>query len=321
MNTLKCLTVLLTAWMLATGPALATLTATVSPGYTFSTGETPTTAKLNLLAQPTITISGSVDGSTGLTAGSVTGNLLADSVPDGVSLGWNGSSPRALYVITLGLVDNQGGIIASNNYLRLLVDTNYFQLSTNTIAGASTPPGTNRLTLVAGSLKDTNISASAAIQVSKLSFANTNLTGQTKLLVSDTNDVPVVANFGPGLQLTNASGTNLTVILQSFTSPLYTISTGVIGNQAHGWTNAPQFVRWVLVCQATNASYAVGDEVDVNYFTGNNAPSGLFTGGANSTNVFLIYSGGTPSYPNKLTGATTSTAFGSNWKAKCYARP
>jgi hypothetical protein len=68
--------------MLAAGPALATLTATVSPGYQFSANERPTTATLNLLATPTITIFGTVDGSTGLTPGSVTGTMLADSVSD-----------------------------------------------------------------------------------------------------------------------------------------------------------------------------------------------------------------------------------------------
>jgi hypothetical protein len=79
---MKIFLAILCSLLLAAMPALATLTATVSPGYQFSANERPTTSTLNLLATPTITIFGTVDGSTGLTPGSVTGTMLADSVSD-----------------------------------------------------------------------------------------------------------------------------------------------------------------------------------------------------------------------------------------------
>ena len=103
MNTKQILSGLLILLLVAPQAALATLTATVSPGYQLSPGETPTYAKLNQLGQPSILISGTVDGTTGLTAGSVYGNLLADSVPDGISLNYNSASPRQLQVRTNGV--------------------------------------------------------------------------------------------------------------------------------------------------------------------------------------------------------------------------
>lgn len=103
MKTIKILTVVLLSWCMAVLPVLATLTATVTPGYTFSANERPTVGTLNELGFPTVLISGTVDGSTGLTAGSVAGNLLADSVPDGVTLNYNGGAPRQLQILPGGV--------------------------------------------------------------------------------------------------------------------------------------------------------------------------------------------------------------------------
>lgn len=83
--------------------AFGDLTVTVVPGYQFGANELPTTDHLNLLGEPTISVTGTLDGSTSLSAGSVNGTLLADSVVDGITIGYNASVPRALRVLAAGI--------------------------------------------------------------------------------------------------------------------------------------------------------------------------------------------------------------------------
>src|SRR5258708_37416 len=104
----------LSAFQLFNFFALATLTVTITPGYEYRVLTGPRAATLTVPGTPTATITGTVDGSTGLSAGSVSGTLLADSVPDGVTLHYNGASPRQLAVLSTGLFDGSGGITASN---------------------------------------------------------------------------------------------------------------------------------------------------------------------------------------------------------------
>src|SRR5271170_2034022 len=96
-------------------PARAQLTVTVIPGYQLGPLETPTTATLNALATPTITISGTIGGTNNVTlaAGSVSGLYLANSVPDGITVVWNASSPRQLSVGTNN-PGTTGGITDTN---------------------------------------------------------------------------------------------------------------------------------------------------------------------------------------------------------------
>lgn len=84
---MKIFFAILCSLLLAGGPVWATLTARVTPGYQFSDSERPTTSTLNALATPTITIYGTVDGSTGLTPDSVTGDMLSSSVADSGNAG------------------------------------------------------------------------------------------------------------------------------------------------------------------------------------------------------------------------------------------
>lgn len=103
MKLLKSVVAMVCITLLAIWPVLANLVATVDPGWTFQPDEVPTLDHLNLLGQPTITVTGTLDGSTSLAAGSVNGILLADSVPDGVTIGFNGSVPRALQTLGAGI--------------------------------------------------------------------------------------------------------------------------------------------------------------------------------------------------------------------------
>lgn len=74
------------------------VTTTVIPGYTLADGETVTTAKLNLLARPSVTVTGALDGDTPVTIGdnSITGIKLvgsgADAVCDEVTIEQDGDS-------------------------------------------------------------------------------------------------------------------------------------------------------------------------------------------------------------------------------------
>lgn len=105
-------------WVLIMGlvelvpPTFGSLTVTVAPGYVFGPAEVPTINTLNLLGQPTIGISGTLDGTTSLAAGTVTGILLADSVPDGITIGFNGAVPRQLQTLGIGIARN--GLIQTN---------------------------------------------------------------------------------------------------------------------------------------------------------------------------------------------------------------
>ena len=112
MKTIKTIGMLIFITILACWPVLANLTVTVQPGYTFGAGEVPTIDKLNQLGEPTIGVTGTLDGSTSLAAGTVTGILLADSVPDSVTIGYNASLPRQLQVLGAGVAG--WGLIQSN---------------------------------------------------------------------------------------------------------------------------------------------------------------------------------------------------------------
>ena len=310
---------------------MATLTARVTPGYQFSASERPTTATLNLLATPTITIYGTVDGTTGLTPGSVTGSMLADSVRDGTSYGgtldWvTISGGRALQVQAAGLVNTNSGIIPiATTILKVYADTNYFTLATNSIARTNSTTGsaTNWLTLRAGTLTDTNFAA-ASVKPNKLTPDTTN--NATGWLVFS-NGIGTVVNFPSGWALSN-NGTNTTLAGTNtlFTSPLFTLPTAagcVTSNTAHGLaiTNPPSMVRWVLVCQTNDCGYLAGDEVDVAGFSNTSDYRPTFSGGGSTNYVFLAQAQQLQAVNNKLTGARDTTLVPARWKAKCYAAP
>lgn len=323
---MKLIVSILIILLLAIGPASAVLTARVTPGYTFSSTERPTYSTLNLLGTPTITIFGTVDGSTGLTPGSVTGTMLADSVPDGTSYGstlaWiTISGGRALQVQAAGLVTNTSPIYAQDNSFRLRVDTNQFTIGTNS-------PGTTNglpwvaVTLKAGTLTQSNLSASANIQRSQLASLGTN-----QFLIGNAAGVNTNGNFNTNDFTLVDNGTNgIEVKRKFFTSSLFTLplSGGVVtSNTAHGLglTNAPRTVRWVLVCQTNDCGYLVGDEVDVAGFFNTANVGATFSGGASSNLVFLAQRAQLQAVMNKVTGSYDSTLVPASWKAKCYAAP
>lgn len=288
-----------TAALMLPPMAWATLSAVVTSGYTFGPNEVPTIVTLNELGEPTIQIIGTVDGSTGLTPGSVTGTLLADSVPDGVTLTYNGASPRQLMIAQQGVAANQiavlalgAGLLGGNGTAVFLnVDPNYFQLVTNSIANTNSISPTNDinnvpwLTFVPLSLTDTNVSLTAGVKVTKLQSGGTN-----SILASSpgaTNQWeaqgPEFVNTPPTFTFlaTNISGgtTNVTTNNGPWNFHLLTITTNIVLNNAlttyqifHGFGAIPTVVKgWVGVYGTNVITTNVIAGVSTNIVT--NAPN------------------------------------------------
>ena len=320
--------------------AFADLTAVVTPGYQFPLDGSvaPTFQDLNLLGMPSIQILGTVGGSNIIAPGSLTGVSLSDTLVDGTTMQWNSASPRQLAVKPGGLAG--WGLLGTGTNLTLYLDTNEFQLATNSIdntntfttpsVGNSTAPAF-WLTLQPQSLLDTNISPNAFIQTSKFQQYSNSIS------VGTNGDRGSTVWLGPSFAVASGAtnvhnGTNIAgaqLQLNTFASQLFSFFTiGTGANVAHGLTNAtgaltPVFVRWVIVNEtADNSGYFPPDEVSVDSLVDQTISGGSdFTWGANQTNVFIIRrSSDTLAIYNKTNGAVTTLNTG-NWQFKCYARP
>lgn len=116
--------------------ALGQLTTTVQPGYSFAPGERVTAEKLNKLGQPTVGVAGTVSGTVGLAADSVTGTHLSSTVVDGITTEFNGSSPRAIKVKTSGIKGD--GLVVDGNTLDVDVDGTSIKIVDNKLTLGST---------------------------------------------------------------------------------------------------------------------------------------------------------------------------------------
>lgn len=143
----KTLGVVLTILVMSTVWCQAQLTATVRPGYIFSAGERPTVDSLNQLGTPSIAISGTISGTVGLTAQSVTGTHLANSVVDGATTDFNGSTPRAIIVKNAGVGKTQ---LATNAFLRGISGGAGTSASVNVDTNSITIDGSNQLCIATG---------------------------------------------------------------------------------------------------------------------------------------------------------------------------
>jgi hypothetical protein len=283
--------------LLTTTAAKADLTAEVLPGYTFGTSERPTTSTLNRLGLPTIRITGTVGGTNaGISAGSITGTMLSDSTVDATTIYFNGSRQIAVIPYSVGTNSLSNNICGfgltggNGSQLSVTYDTNYFTVGTTNLNS-----GTNGLTLLPGLFAV--ISNSYWLQTN--TFTTTNIT----ITAGATYDAPHF--LGP--LVTNIAGIN------SFT------------NAPLGWN--PRSVRWVLVCVTAHSGYAVGDEISVESVAGRDddqyhSPYPLFTGGANSTNVFITCNVATTDSKIMTKGAASAGTWqDTKWKLKCYASP
>ncbi len=279
------------ALMVGARGAGAQITATVTPGYTFSPNEIPTTVKLNQLGTPSITIAGTVSGTVGLAAKSVNGSHMVDGFVDGTTIDFNGSSPRAIEV-------KAGGIGAT----QLAAAALGFGLA----GGAGTAAFVNTPSLI-----DTNtVTTNAAGQFTLASHQASSVIGQ------GASGGPTNLTLSPQFLVSGGvvSITNFTSSLQSLPG-----SAGVVANIAHGLGGTPVMVRWVLVCQTAELGYSIGDEIDAAGMERLDNVGVMYTWGASTTNVWLLQVTGAPATLNKSTAAGGAITIG-NWKAKCYAR-
>jgi hypothetical protein len=272
--------------------ALADLSAHVTPGYTLSSGERATTDKLNRMANPTITISGTIGGTNaGLAAGSINGTHLSDATVDGTNIIFN--SARQLSILSGGVLGTQIGAALAGDGLGGGSGTNLF-IKTDPAAGIITTNDTLTLSNVPPGLL--NVTSNYVV-------------------VGPTN------NRGQAISITafHALAGN------GFVSAEYTIAAGQIANTNHGLGITPGSLRWVLVCKTYDPTgYVVGDEINIRSLYSGGSDNFMWADGANATNVFLACQDDVLSnlkMINKTNGNKDSTFVYPRWKAKCYARP
>lgn len=124
---------------------------------------------------------------------------------------------------------------------------------------------------------------------------------------------------------------------QSYTTTPFNFTYGFMTNLAHGLSNTPQVVRWVLRCTAAEvqSGFNVGDEVDVAgvQMARTNGPatfqyfSPAFTSGANSSNVWIHCATNADTYlanayvlVSTNNGPNSIRLTNSDWQLKAYAK-
>lgn len=268
--------------------ARAEITATVYPGYQFNSTERPTTSTLNLLGRPTISITGTLGGTNvSLGAGTVSGTMLMDSVA-GSNLTYNGATPRGLVIQDSGVSINQINVAIAGDGL----------------GGGGGFPLSNKVDNVRIKIISDVVSFSVT--------TNTLVGGGANNLLA----------LGAGLAISGGTifVTNLPAAsLSAFSSIEYSLSSGQIADTNHSLGSTPRFLNWVMICKTSDNGYAVGDEVPVSAVQ-NSTGDPSFVGGANATNVFIVFASSGASIRNKSTGnlGTITTA---RWNTKCYAAP
>lgn len=319
---------------LALLPARGVLTVIIHPGYTFSSDENPTTDTLNQLGEPTAEISGTVDGSTGLTAGSVSGTLLSDDVPDGVTLDYNGSVPRQIEIMAQGVFTNN---LNTNDWLwplaqdtlasrvQLHFDPIVFRADTNDPNGLALNYDPHYFTTNSAAMITTNADSSTRTNAAGLTLhfpTNTLALCQTNGVTTNAFLMPYFALSQQTNIVNGATNAGPTLTPNTFTSAelTFTDGAGVVEDIPHGLKTTPVYVSWVFVCKTNDNGYHVGDEVNINGSVNNSSSKPNFVYGANSTNVFLVrYVNNATHLYNKIGGSEFSP--GVEWKLKCYARP
>lgn len=280
-------------WLLPS--AFADLSAVVQPGYVFGPLERPSTSTLNRLGNPTITITGTIGGTNaGIAAGAINGTHFSDTVVDGTNITFNGASPRALKIVDAGV-----------NVTQISED-----IAGDGLGGGS---GTNLFLQL-----DTNASPGLALTDDRLVLTNIppfrlNVTSNY-VVVGTTNDTGLAMPLSAfaGLLFTNGG----------FTTAEFALASGQITDSAHGLSNTPSLLTWVLVCQTNEFGYSIGDEIPTVQVTrSDGGASAVFAGGCNSTNLFMAVRDHTLMRTlNKTTGAVADLT-PARWKLKGYVRP
>ena len=278
--------------------ARAELTATVYPGYTLSANERPTTAILNLLARPTVTVSGTLGGTNvGLAANSVSGAMLMTSVVDDN---------------TIEFFDNSG-VTAMR--------VKAYNIGTNVI-------GTNIAGLGLGGGNGFALS-------NKTDNATITITNDVLTLMSNlspvyvtwvTNTVLGASTHGTNAQIALSSDFILTTNTLSlrpstFTSAEYYFNAaGTLFNTNHSLTTTPTKVRAVLVCKTNDLDWTAGQEVGLEsvYNSGGGSP---FNVAVNTTHLAVTANAGFNSHAMINTSGNGVNITTVRWRIKVYASP
>lgn len=280
----------------------AQLTVSVTPGYRFNSSENITLSKLNSLGQPTVSVAGTVTGSS-LAAGGVDAIHITTNATDRVTIlgGYDGTSDTRLRVSydTNTMAVNAAGLGVKSNSVTAT------QLATSAVGAAQ---------LATNSVSAYHLATNFAIALTNLPTGVTN-----RMLWADTNGQWQLLTVGPGLVITNntLTPTNNT----TFVSGEYPLATGRTATN-HTLGALPATVDWVLVCKTNDVGYTAGEEIPIRSFSDANA-SAFATGGASSTNVFFVMS--TPASTLYVVNGTNGTAnanpTAARWRVKCYAKP
>lgn len=305
---------LMLLWSVVCGPwsAVGQLTTTVYPGYTLQPGERITIDKLNLMASPTVVVSGSSTGMV-IAAGSITAASITTNAFDQVTItgGWDGSAATTVVVNyetnALGVVAGKlgvktngiGTVQLATNFLR-----NYHFLtnwpddltvnSTVTVNTSTTDVHTNFFLLTAASL-------------------NVGTNG------SPTNTTLALTSIGA--ITASATFSNAVVSNGLFTTAEYQLFEGRISTN-HNLGVVPTWVRWVMVCKTNDVGYAAGEEIGVDGAGDSDQSSARqFVQGASSTALFLIMQDANVYINNGTNGDATTLLTEERWRVKGYAKP
>lgn len=128
----------------------------------------------------------------------------------------------------------------------------------------------------------------------------------------------------------------VTNVYPGYTTPAFNFTFGFVTNIAHGLSNTPTLMRWVLTCTSAEVQngFNVGDEMDVGGVTllrtnstGIYLTTPAFSSGANSSNVWIhCATNSDAQFPNAYAAVGTNALGNSvrltntNWKLKGYAK-
>lgn len=295
------------------------LTIKLTPGYTFTDNEVVTAAKLNLAANPTIDLEGSVS-TLAIADGSVTTPKLVDGVLSADATGRAKMADGFLSADATGrgkMADGFVTAVKTEETLRQGVA----QYSAGVFSG-----GVYAVTL--------NPAATAYTVGMRIVFqADTISAGGDSVNVNALGDIPLYSQAavpvtagqiragqmvscvydGAGFQMESGHGEYVTAETA--------LAAGVLANSAHGLGIAPTLCRWVLRCKSPELGYVAGDEVDAQVamtaFGGGFVPG--IIGGTNATNLWAVCTSTTLSILRKDTFAQTNLTAAS-WKLVGYAR-
>lgn len=295
------------------------LTIRLTPGVVVTEDMLWTVALLNLIANPTVDLEGSVS-SLALADGAVTTAKLAD---------------LALAASALGRGKMQDGFFAADATSRAKFAAGFLTASlleesareqvmlyaagvqTATVYAVALSPAATVYTegMVLRFKADSANVAAVSVNVNALgskALKRCHSSGLVDLAANDivTGQVVTAVYDGTVFQIVSeCQGV--------FVSAEFAIAAGLVGNVAHGLGAAPSGLRWVMICKSAVLGYGVGDEIGIEQQDSSGA--NVMSGGANATNVWCAVDTLSFGLLSKTTGNRTVTS-AANWRLKCYAR-